>query len=126
MGICQYKKFTFWDYLERGKMTITERMFELLKERNAKAKDLCDFLGINGSTMTNWKKRGTTPPAEFIIPICKFLNISVYELLGEENENDLERIYNQLAPADKAIVDNIFDRYREHAALPKSSDCKIG
>ena len=104
-------------------MTINEKMFELLKIKGIKAKDLCDFLNINTSTMTTWKSRGTNPPAEFIGPICEFLDISVYEFLGIENPNEIEKLYNQLTPEDKAIVDNIFSRYRNDS--PKSYTSKI-
>lgn len=45
------------------------------------------MLGINTSTMTNWKNRGTDPPARYISPICEFLGVSIeYLLTGEEPE----------------------------------------
>lgn len=70
---------------------IIERIIELLDKKALKASDLCRFLGINTSTMTNWKNRGTDPPAKFIIPICEFLNISCEFLLtGKETSNTHE------------------------------------
>lgn len=43
--------------------------------------DLCRYLGINTSTMTNWKNRGTDPPAKYITPICEFLDVDCEFLL---------------------------------------------
>lgn len=94
-------------------MSINERVFITLKEKHLKQKDLADYLGIAQSVITNWKTRGNNPPAEFLIQICEFLHISIYELLGVPSNNELESIYNKLSPDDKAIVDNIFSRYKE-------------
>lgn len=73
--------------------------------------DLCEAIGISSSTMTNWKNRGTDPPAKHIIPICEFLNVSPYFLLtGKENneeialsldEQKLLEIYGKLSDDEK-------------------------
>ncbi len=60
---------------------IIQRILQLLNDKSLKMIDLCRFLDINTSTMTNWKNRGTDPPAKFIIPICEFLNVSCEFLL---------------------------------------------
>lgn len=66
---------------------IIQRILDLLNEKSLKMVDLCRFLGINTSTMTNWKNRGTDPPARYIPPICEFLGVSIeYLLTGEEPE----------------------------------------
>ncbi len=65
---------------------ITQRMLSLLDEKSLKMADLCRFLEINTSTMTNWKNRGTDPPARYIAPICEFLGVSCeYLLTGKES-----------------------------------------
>ena len=108
-------------------MNINERIFSILKEKNLKQSDFAEFLGLSTGQITAWKKRGTTPPAEYLINICKFLNISIYKLLDAENENEseLDKIYAKLTPEDKAIVDNIFNRYRRNNGN-LSSISKIG
>lgn len=64
---------------------IIQRVLSLLEEKSLKAADLCRALGISTSTMTNWKNRGTDPPAKMIIPICEFLGVSCeYLLSGNE------------------------------------------
>ena len=75
--------FTFWDF-ERSTMII-QRVLSLLDEKSLKAADLCRALDISTSTMTNWKNRGTDPPAKMIVPICEFLGVSCEFLLtGKE------------------------------------------
>lgn len=64
---------------------IIKRILELLESKNLKMSDLCRYLDINTSTMTNWKNRSTDPPAKFIFPICEFLGVSCeYILTGAE------------------------------------------
>lgn len=107
-------------------MSINERLFFTLEKNHLKQSDLANFLGVSTGQITAWKKRGTTPPAEYLINICKFLNITIFELLGVENEaeNELVSLYKQLSAEDKAIVDNIFARYRTQEQ--KSSISMIG
>ena len=103
-------------------MTINERLFDTLEKKSLKQSDLANFLELSTGQITAWKKRGTTPPAEYLINICKFLDISIYELLGVEPNNQIEVIYSKLSNEDKAIVDIIFNKYQEQ----KSSSIKIG
>lgn len=73
---------------------VIERIIELLDKKALKASDLCRFIGINTSTMTNWKNRGTDPPAKFIVPICEFLNVSCEFLLTGKEKSNIHEISN--------------------------------
>ena len=67
-------------------MTINETIFNLMEQKNIKAKILAEKLGVNEAVISNWKKRKTDPPIKYILVICEVLNISVYELLGAEEK----------------------------------------
>lgn len=67
-------------------MTINERMFTIMDQKKIQAIDIANHLGTSKSVISNWKKRGTNPPAEYIIPICELLGVSIEHLLtGNEN-----------------------------------------
>ena len=62
-------------------LSIINNLLTLLEERGIKSSELGAAIGVSDSTMSNWKKRETDPPAKYILPICEFLKISPYELL---------------------------------------------
>ena len=97
-------------------MFIINNLLSLLEKKGLKQADLCEAIGISSSTMTNWKNRGTDPPAKHIIPICEFLNISPYYLLtGEEKELSRNNINCNNAIEKEAL--NLFKQLPEHEQL---------
>lgn len=104
-------------------MKILNTMFQVMQKKGLKQRDLANYLNINPSVITTWKTRDTNPPTEYIIQICEFLQINLYELFGLENKSEMEHIYNMMTPEDKQIVDIIFNKYKE---TTKSSISKIG
>ena len=99
-----------------------EKIISMMEQKNLKYSDLASYLGVGKSIVSAWKTRNTNPPLEYIVQICKFLNISLYELLDAEPTNNIEQLYNKLTPEDRAIVDNILSRYQEQ----ESYTSKIG
>lgn len=88
---------------------IIKRILSLLDEKSLKMADLCRYLDINTSTMTNWKNRGTDPPAKYIIPICEFLNedcefiltgnrIAKSKMPTSESDSEWLELIHQLPP----------------------------
>ena len=70
---------------------IIERIVEELNKQGIQYKTLCDYIDVSPSTFSNWINRKTDPPARYIIPICEFLNISVFYLLtGEDKSNSTQ------------------------------------
>ena len=63
-------------------MTISERIFELLKLRGMSQKDFAAKTGIAQSTISDWKRKKTNPVSEKILVICSVLDVTPYELLG--------------------------------------------
>ena len=76
-------KFTFWVSLNE---MIIYRILDILEKKSLKPADLCRYLNINTRTMTNWKNRGTDPPAKLIAPICEFLGVTCEFLLTGEDK----------------------------------------
>lgn len=69
-------------------MTISERIFQTIEEKRLKTSELAKRLEISQSVITNWKKRKTTPPMEYTLVICEFLNVSIeYLITGKETDN---------------------------------------
>lgn len=99
-------------------MFVINNVLSLLEKKGLIQADLCEAIGISSSTMTNWKNRGTDPPAKHIIPICEFLDVSPYLLLtGSEKEEmflnyDEEqhiKKYRILDEHGKEVVDAVLD-----------------
>jgi transcriptional regulator with XRE-family HTH domain len=66
-------------------MTISERLFELLKERGIMAKALAEQLDLSNSVISSWKLRNSSPATDYIIPICDYLKINpIWLLTGDE------------------------------------------
>ena len=62
-------------------MTVNERVSSVLKSKKATQRDLAAEIGVSTSTLNNWLKLGRDIPAQYIVPICEFLNTSPAYLL---------------------------------------------
>ena len=63
-------------------MTISQRIFLVMKENGITQKELSEATGIGQSTISDWKRKGTNPSSEKIIPIAEALGVSVEFILG--------------------------------------------
>lgn len=68
-------------------MSINEKIFNLLEKKNLKQSDLAKHLNVRNSVITAWKTRGNNPPVEYLVQICEFLDVSVYDMLEIKSEN---------------------------------------
>ena len=68
-------------------MTISDRIFEKLKELDMSQKEFAESTGISQSTISEWKSKGTNPTSEKIMIICKVLNVSPEWLLSGVGNN---------------------------------------
>ena len=62
--------------------TVSDRIFELLKERKMTQKEFAQRTGIAESSISDWKKKRTNPVSDKILIICEVLDVSPYELLS--------------------------------------------
>ena len=63
-------------------MTISERIFERLKQISMTQKEFAEETGILQSTISEWKKNKTNPSSDKILSICKVLDVSPEWLLS--------------------------------------------
>lgn len=62
--------------------TVSDRIFELLKEKGMLQKEFAAKTGIAESTISDWKKKKTNPVSDKILIISEVLVVSPYELLS--------------------------------------------
>ncbi len=68
-------------------MTISQRIFSLLKLKHKKQKDLAEFTGISTSAISAWNKNNTNPAAESLSIIADFLEVSLdFLITGEDKQ----------------------------------------
>ena len=80
---------------------ISDRIFELIKERGMTQKQFAELTNNAESTISDWKRRGANPASEKIMIICEVLKVTPEELLsGSRPRGDRSRI------ADVAVVYN--------------------
>lgn len=63
-------------------MTISERIFELMKKKEMTGKEFSKRTGIPQSTISDWKHKKMNPSSEKIMLICDVLDVTPYELLS--------------------------------------------
>ena len=80
-------------------MTITERIFFLIKERGLSQNAFGKAAGIAPSTISDWKRKGHNPSADKIMDICKALDVTPEQLLtGKDiDENYIEPTVDYVA-----------------------------
>ena len=94
-------------------MTICERFFALLDAKDKRPADLCKILNIGTSVTSGWKKRGTDPPAHYIMQISDFLGVTPeYLLTGKDTvpctsdpyETRLVQMFRELPPSTREFL----------------------
>ena len=72
--------------------TVSDRIFELLKEKKMSQKEFAKRTGIAESSISDWKRKRTNPVSDKILIICEALEVTPYELLsGAEHTGNRSR-----------------------------------
>jgi transcriptional regulator with XRE-family HTH domain len=79
-------------------MNIYEKIFARLEELHMSQTELSRRTGIATSTISDWRKKQINPQADKLVAICKALEISLVDLLCDEEED-----------AQQVVVDYLFD-----------------
>ena len=67
-------------------MNIYERIFARLEELHMSQIELSRRTGIATSTISDWRKKKINPQADKLVAICKALDMSLVQLLCDEEE----------------------------------------
>ena len=62
-------------------MTISERIFRILKEKNMSQSTFARKAGLASSTISDWKTKKTNPSSDKIMDICVVLGVTPEQLL---------------------------------------------
>lgn len=68
--------------------TISDRIFEILKQKKMSQKEFSQKTGIAESTISDWKKKRTNPVSDKILIICEVLDVTPYDLLSGAAHKD--------------------------------------
>ena len=92
-------------------MTISERLFMIMKEKNVSMPDLSRMTGISRHTIYDWQRKNTNPGADKIMVICEALEITPEELLIGDAEEVVRTatIENMRDSIEKQIIDGCRD-----------------
>jgi transcriptional regulator with XRE-family HTH domain len=96
-------------------MTISERIFKLMEEREITQMDFSKATGIAQSTISDWKRKKTNPSADKIMIICNVLKVTPYELLQDTVQSVEKLDYRVVTKGTKE-----YDLLNEMESLNKS------
>ena len=102
-------------------MTISERLFNIMQEKDISMPELSRMTGISRHTIYDWQKKNTNPGADKIMVICEALQISPEELLmGRECDEHPGETQNAESAVESAKLDQqIRDVCREFSDAQK-------
>lgn len=87
-------------------MTICERLAQAIKDAKKSRKSVCDHIGITASTMQGWFARNIDFPAQYVMPLCKHLDITPQWLL-EGSEGSTTDHFVHLTEQERFVIDNM-------------------
>lgn len=108
-------------------MTISQRIFRLLKAKGKMQKELAAYTGISTAAISDWKTHGTNPSSDKIVAIAEFLGTSPeYLLTGKESEKNLSEneievlhIYRKFSDRDQIKIigrlEQMYENKRQNA-----------
>jgi len=79
------------DYLLNNKDNVKNKLEYLLNKKGKSQTDLANYLGVDLSTITAWKKRNSISK-RYISKVAEYLNVSINFLLEDKNNEILEKI----------------------------------
>ena len=94
--------------------TVSDRIFELLKEKGMSQKEFAAKTGIEESTISDWKKKKTNPVSDKILIISEVLGVSPYELLSGAEHIGMRSRQNMTYVVDRTTeLGTLIETYQE-------------
>lgn len=88
-------------------MNIYERIFARLEELHMSQIELSRRAGIATSTISDWRKKQINPQADKLVSICKALDMSLVDLLCDEEDKSNEILNRDDLIDDQIIISSI-------------------
>ena len=88
-------------------MNIYEKIFARLEELHMSQIELSRRTGIATSTISDWRKKKINPQADRLVAICKALNMSLVDLLCDEEDKKNSILNVDYMTDDQIIIDFI-------------------
>lgn len=88
-------------------MYIYEKIFARLEELHMSQIELSRRTGIATSTISDWRKKKINPQADKLVVICKALDMSLVELLCDEEDKQNEELTANYVLEDRVIIEGI-------------------
>lgn len=107
--------YILWQSGEQGKKmkTISDHIFELLREKKMSQKEFSQRTGIAESSISDWKKKRTNPVSDKILIICEVLEVTPYELLsGAEHTGNRSRDNDTYVISKGTEIGNLVESYQ--------------
>lgn len=90
-------------------MNIYEKIFDRLKELNMSQSELSRRTGIATSTISDWRKKKINPQADKLVTICKALDMSLADLLCDEEDMKNEILTTDYLNEDNILIEKLID-----------------
>ena len=88
-------------------MNIYEKIFVRLEELHMSQIELSRQTGIATSTISDWRKKKINPQSDKLVAICKALDMSLVELLCDEEDKKNEGLTADYILEDRVIIEGI-------------------
>ena len=106
-------------------MNIYEKIFARLEEINMSQIELSRRTGIATSTISDWRKKQINPQADKLVAICKALDMSLVDLLCDEEDKKNEFSRADYVVGEQFIIDDVFWRNEKTSIqLSRAMDTK--
>ncbi len=101
---------------ENGSREFWCRIYGLLINQHKSVGELAAAIGVSYNIIPNWKSKGRFPQVEYLVPMSKFLGLTVDELL--ENKTDAVRLSTEEL--------KIIQSYRQHPEFHEAIMAMLG